>query len=119
VKLVLDEHYAPRVAEQLRQRGYDVIAAAENVELRELPDEQLLYWAREERRVLVTENVGDFMPLHHASLSRGEVHAGMLFTSPRRFPRRMAAVGLLITALAGFIDERPDVAVLEGQIAWL
>jgi len=123
VKLVLDEHYSPAVAEQLRLRGYDVIPVAERVaadlaQLRRKSDEELLRWAGGESRILVTENVRDFMAIHHAFLVRGEPHAGILFTSPRRFPRYTGAVGLLVGALAAFVD-RHDATALVGDIAWL
>jgi predicted nuclease of predicted toxin-antitoxin system len=123
VKLLLDEHYSPAIAEQLQERGYDVIPVAErsgaaHAHLRQRSDEELLHWARHDGRVLVTENVRDFMPLHQAFLARGDVHAGILFTSPGKFPRRTAAVGSLITALAAFLDRRPAEA-MAGDTAWL
>ena len=79
----------------------------------------MLRWAQRERRVVVTEDVRDFMVLHGAHLNRGETHAGVLFSSPRAFPRRMTAVGQLITALVAFIEERAHAGTLEGDIAWL
>lgn len=123
MKLLLDEHYSPAVAEQLQERGYDVISVAErspakHAHLRQRSDQELLYWARDDGRVLVTENVRDFMPLHQTFLARGDVHAGILFTSPRKFPRRTAALGSLITALAAFLDRHP-VEALAGETAWL
>jgi len=92
VKLLLDEHYSPAIAEQLQKRGYDVLPVAErsrveHAHLRQRSDEDLLRWARDEGRVLVTENVRDFMSLHRTFLARGDVYAGILFTSPRAFPR--------------------------------
>jgi hypothetical protein len=123
VKLVLDEHYSPAVAEQLRLRGYDVIPVAERIgaelaQLRRMPDEELQRWARGESRILVTENVRDFMAIHHAFLARGEPHAGILFTSPRKFPRRTGAVGVLVSALAAFMN-RQEPGALVGDVAWL
>lgn len=119
MKLVLDAHYSPVVAARLREHGYDVIAASESRDLRELSDEDLLRWAQRECRVVLTENVVDFMPLHHAFLLRGERHAGMVFTSPRTFPRRMAAVGKLIAALEAFLASRADDDALGGDTRWL
>lgn len=123
MKLLLDEHFSPAVAEQLQQRGYDVVAVAERVEialspLRRRPDDELLRLARQEQRVLVTENVRDFMPLHRVMLSRGESHAGILLTSPRRFPRHADAFGLLVDALAAFLADHAS-ASLDGSVAWL
>ncbi len=123
MKLLLDEHYSPAIAEQLQKRGYDVLPVAErgrieHAHLRQQSDEDLLRWARDEGRVLVTENVRDFMPLHQAFLTRGDVHAGILFTSPRTFPRRTDAMGSLITALGAFLDSHLTDTIV-GDIAWL
>ncbi len=123
MKLLLDEHYSPAIAEQLQKRGYDVLPVAERIRvehahLRQRSDEELLIWARDEGRVLVTENVRDFMPLHQAFLARGDVHAGLLFTSPRRFPRRTDAMGSLITALRAFLDSHLTDAII-GDTEWL
>lgn len=123
MRLLLDEHYSFTIAEQLQKRGVDAIPVAEHVaasvaELRGTPDEELLRWARHQRRVLVTENVRDFMPIHQQFLERGELHAGIIFTSPRRFPRHGQAFGLLVKALAEYAlsTDTPD---LEGDVAWL
>jgi predicted nuclease of predicted toxin-antitoxin system len=123
VRLLLDEHYSFAIAEQLQQRGIDAISVAEHVaasaaELRGTPDEELLRWARQQGRVLVTENVRDFMPIHRRFLERGESHAGIIFTPPRRFPRHSGAFGLLVKALAehALSTDTPD---LEGDVAWL
>lgn len=119
MKLVLDEHYSPTDALQLRERGYDVIAVVESAELRQLPDEELLRWAQRDRRVVVTENVRDFMVLHRAFLNGGELHAGMLFTSPHAFPRRTGAVGHLIDALSAFLEDHAGTESLDSDVAWL
>jgi hypothetical protein len=119
VKLVLDEHYTPKAAEQLRERGYGVVAVGEQGQLRALEDEDLLRWAQREGRILVTENVGDFMVIHNAFLGRGELHGGILFTSPRKFPRRMAAIEHLVDVLTAFIEEETAADALQGGVAWL
>ncbi len=104
---------------QLREVGYDIVAAAESAELRALQDHDLLRWSQREGRVVVTENVRDFMAPHHMDLGRGDTHAGILFTTPRRFPRRMAAAGSLIAALAAFIGENDDAHIPTGETSWL
>ncbi len=90
----------------------------EHAHLRQRSDEELLRWARDEGRVLVTENGRDFMPLRQACLAEGDVHAGILFTSPRTFPRRTNAMGSLITALRAFLDSHLT-DTIAGAIAWL
>jgi len=123
VKLLLDEHYSLAIAEQLQKWGYDVRPVVErgrveHAHLRQRSDEELLRLARDEGRVLVTENVRDFMLLHQAWRAQGDVHAGILFTSPRTFPRRTDAMDSLITALRAFLDSHVT-DTIAGDIAWL
>ena len=65
------------------------------------PDEQLLDHARAEGRALLTENVRDYRPLAEALLVAGDSHAGLVFTTEKRWPR--ASPGALITALDGLL----------------
>jgi hypothetical protein len=58
------------------------------------------------------------MPIHEAFLTRGEAHAGIIFTTHRKFPRHSGGIGLLITALAVFMDDH-EAAGLESDVAWL
>jgi len=122
LKILLDEHFPPAVAEQLERRGYDVKPVAERAAagmsvLRGSPDADLLRWAQAQARVVVTENARDFMRLHRSFLARGEEHAGIVLTSPRGFPRDADRIGHLIRALAQFIDEHPQ--GFRDNIAWL
>jgi hypothetical protein len=82
-------------------------------------DADVLAWARGQRRVLLTENVQDFMPLHERFLSQGEVHEGIVFTSPQRFPRSTAGIGKLVAALATFLTDHPGEGRLRSAIRWL
>ncbi len=120
MKLVLDEHYSIRIAQQLRKRGLDVIAVTERPsDLRQMDDESLLRWAHLERRVLVTENVQDFLPLHDRFLSQGETHSGILLTSPEQFSRSSAGIGRLVHALTAFLERTPDEGALGSDVQWL
>jgi predicted nuclease of predicted toxin-antitoxin system len=121
VKLLLDEHYPPVIAEQLRRRGFDAVAVTEygldNTEtLRCVPDDALLRRASAEGRALVTENVRDLVQIHRRFLSRGETHAGIILISERTYSRRRHAVGRLILALAVFMEAHETLA---NEIAWL
>ncbi|MGH2442356.1 MAG: DUF5615 family PIN-like protein [Chloroflexota bacterium] len=123
MKLLLDEHFSPAIAKQLRARGFDVLSVAEaepgrEYSLRQQSDEALLRWCRAERRTLVTEDAGDFMVLHRACVARGETHAGIVFTSPQRYPRNARAVGSIIEALDTFIRSSAEDALI-SDIAWL
>lgn len=116
-RLLLDEHFSPEIARQLRGRGHDAAAARERPELHGLADRELLAVAADERRVLVTENVADFAELHRQSVLRGVPHAGLVFTSPRRFPRTRRGIGPLVRALEAFLADGPP--ELAGQTWWL
>lgn len=114
-RLVLDEMHAPFIAEQLRQRGHDVLAIAADPDLRALSDEELFNLAAPGRaaplggRRIVTENVKDFRPLLRRSEEAGRPTAGILFTSSRRFPRSRRTLTPLIEALHHWLI-RPNAA---------
>lgn len=93
-RLLLDEMFAPRIAEELRRRGHDVLALVADAELRSLSDPEVYAWAGEHGRRVVTENVKDFRPL--VATGAG---CGVLFTSSRGFPRSRRNLGPLIDAI--------------------
>jgi predicted nuclease of predicted toxin-antitoxin system len=99
VKLLLDEMIGPRVAQELRARGLDVIAVAEGADLRALPDDAVLDVAREDGRAVVTLNIGDFARLHQRSLAEGRRHPGMVMVTAHAFPQNRGFVGALVNAL--------------------
>jgi predicted nuclease of predicted toxin-antitoxin system len=63
VKLLLDEMYPRQLAERLRNGGHDVVGVVERGDLVGRPDLEIARWAREQERVVVTENVVDFVSL--------------------------------------------------------
>jgi predicted nuclease of predicted toxin-antitoxin system len=78
VKLFLDENLSPQHASELRTEGYDAIAVLE-VGLSGAPDEQVLRFAVENGRVLVTldadfANVMRFPPERTLGVIRLKVH---------------------------------------------
>jgi Domain of unknown function (DUF5615) len=105
VKLLLDEMYPRVIADQLRGRGHDVISV-QDAPGRGSPDHEVLEYARLEGRAIVTENVRDFRPLAERQIEAGETHAGLVFTTDRRWPRH--DVGALIDALDRLLVEHPD-----------
>jgi len=119
VKLLLDEHFSFRIAEQLRKNGCDVIAVVERPDLREMSDEALLRWAGRNDRALVTENVQDFLPIHAEFLKHGEEHCGLILTSARKFPRSSDGFGVLTTALAKALREHSAPSWLRSDVFWL
>jgi len=117
VRLVLDEHLSPTIAEELRRRGHDVVAVAE-AGMREQPDAALLDWAVAQDRAVVTANYADFRALHQVRLSRGEGHRGIVYV-PRRFSLSQAGFGRLITALDWLLNGHPSNDALESAEVWL
>lgn len=118
MKLLLDEMHAPSIAEALTKDSWDVVALAAEVSLRGMSDQDVLAHSAASRRALVTENVVDFVPLAAQWTGEGAVHAGLIFTNPRRFNRATTAYpGNLITALRRFLNDPP----IGGQswIWWL
>jgi predicted nuclease of predicted toxin-antitoxin system len=117
VRLLLDEMFSPQIAAELVRRGHDVVAVAADPGLVGLPDEQILEWATEQGRCLVTENVKDYEALRRASAAQGRTHAGLLYCGPRRFPRDRRFLGALVVALDKLIaaDQLPGPA----DVAWL
>lgn len=86
-RLLLDEHYAASIAEQLRDQGHDVLAVVDDPELRAQADAELFRWAAAQGRRIVTENIKDFRPLLLNAYTIGEQVAPLLLVPPRRFPR--------------------------------
>jgi predicted nuclease of predicted toxin-antitoxin system len=119
VKLLLDEHFSPRIAVQLRQRGHDVVAARERPGLRGLSDQHLFALMPAERRAILTKDAADFLPLVRAAVVRGTDHFGVVLTSPRQFPRTVRSIGRLVSALDAFLTARPSDDALRGQTWWL
>jgi Domain of unknown function (DUF5615) len=114
MRLLLDEMYAPTIAEQLRARGRDV-ASVHDSEYRTLegsPDEEVWSAALAADRVLVTENVQDFPRIETNALARAESTARLIFTTDRQFPRGdPATIGRLVSALDALLDIEPDLAI--------
>jgi predicted nuclease of predicted toxin-antitoxin system len=100
VKLLLDDMWSAAIAQQLRRRGYDVIAVKERPDLRGQPDASLFSIAQAEHRTIVTENVADFRVLASNDLQQGRSYAGFIITTNRRFPRHdRRTTGRLVEAL--------------------
>jgi predicted nuclease of predicted toxin-antitoxin system len=112
MKLLLDEMYAPTIAEEIRARGRDV-ASVHDPEYRTEgePDEEVWAAALATDRVLVTENVRDFRRIETNALARAQPATRLIFTTDRQFPRGdPATIGRLVTALDALLAAEPDLA---------
>ena len=119
MRLVLDEHLSPSVADDLRDRGHDVVTARELLAGPDRSDAELLRRANEEGRAVVTADMADSMELHRAAVISGRRHAGIVFVSLKRFPLRRRAMGRLVSALEAFLADHPDEGELDNQTHWL
>ena len=119
MRLLLDEHYSPKIAEALRSRGHDVVSATERDDLRGLSDRDLWNWASAEGLALMTENVADFMPLVREAAAAGEPHFGVVFTAPHALPRALATVRLFVEILDAFLRDRSADEALADAVYWL
>jgi len=108
------------VAAALRERGHDATSVLDRADLVGRPDALILQAGRAEDRAVVTENVIDFRPLARSVLDRGGSHAGLVFTSNRRWPRhRRATFGRLVDALDALVLELPHERALADREHWL
>ncbi|MBW3605836.1 MAG: DUF5615 family PIN-like protein [Actinobacteria bacterium] len=118
MKLALDHHYSPTIAEQLRSRGHDVVAAQERGWGQE-DDESLLTLCSGEDRALLTNNVGDFSVIARRWAAEGRSHAGLIFTSDASMPRHRDTVGRYVTALDHMHRTHAVDNALRDRIDWL
>lgn len=116
MKVTLDHHYSPRIAEELTGRGIDVITARERA-WHIVSDEELLTFCTLDERVLVTNNIADFMVLTRQWASEGRRHGGLIFTSDTRYPRTRSHIGRLVEAIEEFCITHPKACV--DEVHWL
>jgi uncharacterized protein YbjT (DUF2867 family) len=114
VKLLLDEQISGKVAERLRERGHDVIAATDDPGLRSLSDPDLFEAAQRQGRALVTYNQVDFEPIIREYAQTNREHHGLVIVHPTRFPSWEFA--RLAAAIEGLLAG-PDLGT--GFLIWL
>jgi len=77
VKFYLDANLSRRIAERLRQKGWDAISAHE-VGNPETSDAEQLAYATVERRALVTMDIRHFIKLSRDAIASQKAHAGII-----------------------------------------
>lgn len=105
MKLLLDEQISHKVAERLRKRGVDVIAATADPALRGLADPDLFAAAQQQSRVVVTYNRVDIEAIVRDYAAAGSDHHGLVIVHPGRFPNH--ELTRLVNALAKHIPAFP------------
>lgn len=117
MRLLLDEMISPKIARALRDRGLDVQAVKQDrPELESVPDREIVRRMAAERRVVVTNDVLDYQPIHDRVLTAGGEHYGMLFTYDTTMPRNKASIALWVDALEAFLADHPDEGALRNRI---
>jgi predicted nuclease of predicted toxin-antitoxin system len=100
-RLYADEQFPRSVSELLRKLGHDVLTVQEagNANQR-IPDEQVLVFAFQNNRAVITQNHKDFVQLHRTNPQ----HAGIISCTNDLDRARMASrIDAVITS-EGFLD---------------
>jgi predicted nuclease of predicted toxin-antitoxin system len=119
VRLLLDEMLSPVIARELRARGHDVQAVAENPDRAALSDPEIMALARAGRRAIVTNNVRDFRPLHTEAVIPGDSgHFGMIFMSGN-YKRTKNDIGRIVSNLEEKLVQYPGDEDLANAEDWL
>lgn len=113
MKLLLDEHLSPLVAQLLRERGFDVEAVSERSDLVSVSDRVLMEVAAAESRAVATNNVTDFRPIGASLLANGKGHGGLILL-PARPTRTRHATGYLTDAIAAIMADYPG-GIVDSQ----
>jgi hypothetical protein len=120
VRLLLDEHFSPEIARQLRARGHDVIAVKEHPELVGRADRVHFASMSEQRRAIVTQDLGDFRPLLGHALRAGTKTYGLVCV-PARVSLSRDAIGQVVDSLEQLLQMHPgdEDLIARGGETWL
>jgi hypothetical protein len=107
VKLLLDEMYTGKLAQELRDEGIDAVTVAE-LGMAGRSDTDVFGAAADGGYVLLTENVSDFAQLCGEHVTAGRHHFGVLIALSSRFSRRPACHAVIATAVAAVAGDQLD-----------
>ena len=107
MKLLLDEMYAGKLAQLIRDQGIDAATVAE-LGLAGRSDADVFAAAADGGYALLTENVSDFARLSGEHVAAGRHHSGVLIALSSRFSRRPAGYSAIAAAVAAVAGDRLD-----------
>jgi hypothetical protein len=107
VKLLLDEMYAEKLAQALRDQSIEATVLAE-LGMAGRSDADVFAAAVDGGYALLTENVSDFARLCGEHVLAGGHHFGVLIALSSRFSRRPAGYAAIVTAVAAVAIEQLD-----------
>lgn len=120
MKLLLDEMISPKIARELRSKGFDVQAIkSDRPDLETAADREIVKRMAVEKRVIVTNDVLDFQVIHSQLQSLGEEHYGMVFTSDSTMPRNKTSIPIWVKSLAELLKAHPDDSALRNRVRHL
>jgi Domain of unknown function (DUF5615) len=115
VKLLLDEMYAGKLAQLLRDQGIDAATAAE-LGLAGRSDAGVFAAAADGGFALLTENVSDFARLSSEHVAAGRHHFGVLIALSSRFSRRPAGYSAIAAAVAAVAGDQLDDRLVYSEL---
>lgn len=110
LKLHLNEHLSPRLAQQLRNYGFDVTSSLEANMISKSDPEQLEFCCLEHRAIL-TFNKDHFSILHAEFMDKNKDHWGIILST--REP-----IGVLLHRLLRLLNSLSE-DDLKNQVRWL
>jgi predicted nuclease of predicted toxin-antitoxin system len=120
VKLLLDEMISPKIARELRGKGFDVQAIkGDRPDLEAVADREIVRRIAAEQRTLVTNDVLDFQLIHNQMLAAGEEHYGLIFTSDSTMPRNKASIPLWVKSLEKLLKANSADDALRSRVRHL
>ena len=120
MRALLDRPIAAVVAERLRGMGTDALSAADDPALAALGDAELFAHAGLVGRVLVSQNVGDHLPLAEREARRGAgAHPGLIVVSPVRYPRSPLVIDRLVRDLDAVLSGHDPRELSRRAVHWL
>jgi hypothetical protein len=107
MELLLDEMYADKLAQALRDQGIDAVTVAE-LGMAGRSDADVFTVSATGGYALLTENVSDFARLCGEHVTAGRHHFGALIALSSRFSRRPAGYGAIVSAVASVAADQVD-----------